>query len=882
MIKFGLWVVGGLIPTGLAAAQCPQWSEDLHPSGASLFGGAEVGAMTSFDDGAGPRMALAGRFEQVGDVRARNVATWDGSNWSALGAGLDAQVRALASYDDGAGERLYAAGDFLNSGAAPMSRIARWDGVSWQPLDVGLNANAFALATFDDGNGEALYVAGEFTSAGGVPCQRIARWNGVWSAVGNPGSGAMRALEVYDLGSGPRLFAAGFNVVSAFDGAGWTILSSSISGAVRALRGFDDGSGPALYATGSFPTMSGVPALGIARWNGSAWQSVGGGLGVEGDSLGVHDDGGGPALYVGCYSTDSVRRWNGAGWTAAGTGPTGFTTAHFGRVLSIAEFDTGAAHELFIGGKFVRSGDRALWAIARLSGGDWQSPSAVGEAINGTVFTLLEADVGAGQHLIAGGSFTNAGAHAAQNVAQWDGAHWQTIGQGLDDTVFALAMHDDGQGEQLYAGGGELLAPGNEYIARWNGSTWSAVPGVNGAIAADNGVFGLASFPIAGSPRLFACGKFTVSQPGSIHSVRLAVWDGAQWQVIPTSVGASVFDLRVLEFGGATHLYATGSFGTIGGLNANGIARFDGAVWSSIDSGLNIDIDDSVYSVATHDDGSGEALYVSGSRLLPNSSRENFVARLDGSIWTQIGVWYSFAPVDLESYDDGLGRGLFASGRVNPGQPDSRLKVWRNGAWFDVAGVPTNDSFDSLNTMHVQRDALSPQGSLWIGGSETTIGTSTFGGISRYSNECACDASPYCSSGTTSSGCAPSISGVGRASASGASAFTIQLSDIEGARSGHVFYGTSGPHAAPWGQSSHLLCVKAPTQRTPTQTTGGTAGSCDGTLTLDWNSYLSAHATALGTPFSPGDTVWAQAYFRDPAGPKTTALSDGLRFVICP
>jgi hypothetical protein len=35
-------------------------------------------------------------------------------------------------------------------------------------------------------------------------------------------------------------------------------------------------------------------------------------------------------------------------------------------------------------------------------------------------------------------------------------------------------------------------------------------------------------------------------------------------------------------------------------------------------------------------------------------------------------------------------------------------------------------------------------------------------------------------------------------------------------------------------------------------------------------------------PLSAGQEVRAQAYFRDPAGPKTTALSNGLVFTICP
>jgi hypothetical protein len=78
------------------------------------------------------------------------------------------------------------------------------------------------------------------------------------------------------------------------------------------------------------------------------------------------------------------------------------------------------------------------------------------------------------------------------------------------------------------------------------------------------------------------------------------------------------------------------------------------------------------------------------------------------------------------------------------------------------------------------------------------------------------------------------------------------------------------------------LCVKAPTQRTGTQPTGGTGGQCDGAFSLDWNAYVATHPSALGVPFSAGAEVRAQAYFRDPPGPKTTALSNGLRFTICP
>ena len=52
------------------------------------------------------------------------LASWDGTQWSALGAGFDNTVYDLAEYN---GE-LYAVGAFESSGGAAMERIARWDG----------------------------------------------------------------------------------------------------------------------------------------------------------------------------------------------------------------------------------------------------------------------------------------------------------------------------------------------------------------------------------------------------------------------------------------------------------------------------------------------------------------------------------------------------------------------------------------------------------------------------------------------------------------------------------------------------------------------------------------------------------------------------------
>jgi hypothetical protein len=141
----------------------------------------------------------------------------------------------------------------------------------------------------------------------------------------------------------------------------------------------------------------------------------------------------------------------------------------------------------------------------------------------------------------------------------------------------------------------------------------------------------------------------------------------------------------------------------------------------------------------------------------------------------------------------------------------------------------------------------------------------------------------YCTAGTTTNGCTASIASQGIPSASAASGFELSVTGVEGQKTGLIFYGLSGASAAPWGSgSTSFLCVKPPTQRLPAQSSGGTANACDGALSVNWLAFVAAQPTALGSPFSAGDVVHAQLWFRDPPSPKTTNLSNGLAFVLSP
>jgi hypothetical protein len=113
----------------------------------------------------------------------RNLAKWDGLQWSDVSLGANDVVNAFCVFDDqtGGGPNLFVGGSFTSVGDnVAASNVARWNGSHWSPLALGLNSAPWALASFDeDGDGPeppALYVGGSFSIAGGHASGYIARW----------------------------------------------------------------------------------------------------------------------------------------------------------------------------------------------------------------------------------------------------------------------------------------------------------------------------------------------------------------------------------------------------------------------------------------------------------------------------------------------------------------------------------------------------------------------------------------------------------------------------------------------------------------------------------------------------------------------------------
>ncbi len=510
--------------------------------GAGIPGGL-VTALCVFDDGGGAKLYAGGTFATAGGVAAANIAAWDGSAWTPLASGLDGAVQALAVHDDGpggTGPALYAGGAFTHSGATALAHVARWDGSSWTALGAGTDDVVYALASHDDGSGAALFAGGAFGTAGGAAASRIARWQGgAWSALGSGLDNVVLALRVHDEGAGARLFAGGlFSFsgslltlhVARWDGGAWSALGGGINNDVYALASFDDGGGARLYGDGAQGSTS--------AWNGAAWSALGAhALAVR--ALQPSSVAGGARLYVagGFGSIGGIMSKQLATYGDGRWAPACANAGLDGPSYALEVFDDGTGAKLCVAGNFQNAGGVPARAIASYDGASWSalgSGVTLGGSGTSSVRDMQAFDDGSGPALYVGGSLTLAGGLAVNRVARWNGSAWSALGAGLPDTVTSLCVFDDGGGAKLYAALDRVANQPAVHV--WNGASWSP-------IATTNSLAGRATKLLVhddgAGPKLYAAGAMTIS--GVNHHV--ARLDGTAWTGIAQSLCCGSDDL---------------------------------------------------------------------------------------------------------------------------------------------------------------------------------------------------------------------------------------------------------------------------------------------------------------------------------------------------
>ncbi len=138
-------------------------------------------------------------------------------------------------------------------------------------------------------------------------------------------------------------------------------------------------------------------------------------------------------------------------------------------------------------------------------------------------------------------------------------------------------------------------------------------------------------------------------------------------------------------------------------------------------------------------------------------------------------------------------------------------------------------------------------------------------------------ASQYCTAQPTSNGCVAEVLAVGAPSVSAPEEFQVFGSQLESAKNGLLFFGTTGPASIPF--LGATLCVNPPLYRAAVQGSQG-GFKCTGSLVYDFEDFLS-HSTG-GSLLAPGVAVHTQMWFRDPPAAFAAGLSSGLEFTVLP
>jgi hypothetical protein len=610
----------------------------------------------------GSGIVIGGRFTVAGDVLAGNIAYWDGTQWSALGQGIEGEVRSLAVY----GGNLVAGGTFSRAGGVDATNIAQWDGSRWLPLSTGLDdplltpSRVSALAPY----GTVLVAGGTFTRSGSIPLRHLAAWNGsAWTEIGGGVGGDVRTLTVH---SGALFVGGSFDSAGSVAASGiakwngaWAPLGTGISrdgasGEVRAIVSWGD----SVLVGGTFTSAGSLSTRSVALWNGVGWVSFGPGPGGDVLALAIH---GGVPYAAGAMDWGGFATWNGSAWVNGSPWTTIFITSllsigsdllatglfgayngalpgafnvarlHEGRwypmerwtprmhgllagyggvgqVLALAAY----RGELLASGNFVYAGNPPVWEevrdLARWNGEKWSAFPAIPGW--GSINTMLPE----GNSLFVGGSFADylpGTGYRQVPIYEFNGGWWT----GLDTLTLSVTSLARFHGN-LYVAGGELGEGGNAGVYRWTGARWELV----GPLLNTTAYMGVSSLAVYGD-RLVAAGYFR--HIGGVSAANIAEWDGVTWHALGEGLpGPGTYDISI----NALTVHA----GKLLAGHVNGVSAWDGTSWSAV-GGSNVY---NVWSLASI----GGELFAGGYFWwLHNPPRDDGIARWDGAAWQSVG-----------------------------------------------------------------------------------------------------------------------------------------------------------------------------------------------------------------------------------------------------
>jgi hypothetical protein len=294
-------------------------------------------------------------------------------------------------------------------------------------------------------------------------------------------------------------------------------------------------------------------------------------------------------------------------------------------------------------------------------------------------------------------------------------AQWTELGTG-NDTI-AAGSYDintittDPAGN-VYAAGQYIDGGGNQYVSKWNGTTWSELGTGTFSLGANGDIYSICSDP---SGNIYAAGAFTGATTGQGY---VAKWNGTSW----TEVGAGqkmggyfIQHITMLISDAAGNIYAGGqladsTFSYI-------VSKWDGTNWSRLGAGFNgstdviaLDANGTLYTTGQFTNGANAG------------SGHNYVAKWDGTSWSEVGA--GSGALNMNSYALALctdpSHNVYVGGRFTDAGGSQYVAKYDGIGWSELGGGITNTSNNDID--QILSDA---SGNIYAAGDFATLTTNS-------------------------------------------------------------------------------------------------------------------------------------------------------------
>jgi hypothetical protein len=186
-------------------------------------------------------------------------------------------------------------------------------------------------------------------------------------------------------------------------------------------------------------------------------------------------------------------------------------------------------------------------------------------------------------------------------------------------------------------------------------------------------------------------GGFQSADGFQVPAAYLATWDGIQWDTLPGGkLNNVVYNFEIYN----NELYVVGGFDSIGNMEANGIAKWNGVTWSAVynipklsPTGSNL-----MYSMKAYQGN----IYVAGNFYNTTTNIRDIVM-YNGVSWQSVGsppgMYGSLnAVADMEVYNNEL----YVVGDIRKvdGNAGNFIQKWDGLQWYDVGGGVSFEVWD--------------------------------------------------------------------------------------------------------------------------------------------------------------------------------------------